>query len=181
MFMNFTSSFSPASLRPSMRTRHALTSRTKGRRPLGGFLSSPPRCECLLGFRWAFAAEVWVIFGDPGGFGVPLWIRGGLEGLGQTARNFRTSLTLRGANSFLRFAAGATACGRRRRCRRCRRRRLCCCRRRRPCRRRRRRHRPSPSPAASPLPLSPPRRRRHRCRRRALARGDEPKIPHQGD
>ena len=108
--MNFTPSFSTASVRPSMQTRHALTSRTKGRRPLGGFLSSPPRCECLLGFRWAFAGEVWVIFGDPGGFGVPLRIRAGLEGLGQTARNFRTSLTLRGANSFLRFAAGDTAC-----------------------------------------------------------------------
>ena len=93
-----------------MQTRPALTSRTSGRRPLGGFLSSPPRCECLLGFRWAFAGEVWVIFGDPGGFGVPLWIRGGREGLRQTAGNFRTSLTLRGANSFLRFAAGDTAC-----------------------------------------------------------------------
>ena len=58
---------------------------------------------------------LWGLFGESLGILGVLWGAFGgsvrLEVLGQTARNFRTSLTLRGANSFLRFAAGATACG----------------------------------------------------------------------
>ena len=58
---------------------------------------------------------LWGLFGESLGILGVLWgAFGGSvrnEVLGQTARNFRTSLTLRGANSFLRFAAGATACG----------------------------------------------------------------------